>query len=41
MSIENIGFKDRSVLNKSEWVYDVAGGGDYIEATFLIPRHQR
>lgn len=29
---EKIGFKDRSVLNKSEWVCDVGGGGDYIEA---------
>ena len=27
-----IGFKDRSEINKSEWVYDVGGGGDYIEA---------
>ena len=29
---DKIGFKDKSELNKSEWVYDVEGGGDYIEA---------
>ncbi len=29
---EAIGFKERSEMNKSEWVYDVGGGGDYIEA---------
>ena len=29
---ETIGFKERSVVNKSEWVYDVGGGGNYIEA---------
>jgi len=29
---ETIGFKERSEMNKSAWVYDVAGGGDYIEA---------
>ncbi len=29
---EKIGFKERSEVNKSEWVYDVEGGGDYIEA---------
>ena len=29
---EKIGFKERRQLNKSEWVYDVGGGGDYIEA---------
>ena len=29
---DKIGFKDRSELNKSEWVYDVGGGGHYIEA---------
>ncbi|MES9879868.1 MAG: hypothetical protein ABW185_03205, partial [Sedimenticola sp.] len=29
---ETIGFKERTEKNKSEWVYDVGGGGDYIEA---------
>ena len=29
---ETIGFKERSDKNMSEWVYDVSGGGDYIEA---------
>ena len=29
---ETIGFKERSEMNKRAWVYDVAGGGDYIEA---------
>ena len=29
---DKIGFRDRSEVNKSEWVYDVEGGGDYIEA---------
>ena len=29
---ETIGFKERSEMNKSAWVYDVAGRGDYIEA---------
>ena len=29
---ETIGFKEMSEMNKSAWVYDVAGGGDYIEA---------
>jgi hypothetical protein len=28
---ETIGFKERSGMNKSEWVYDVGGGGDYIK----------
>ncbi|KAL8565961.1 hypothetical protein ACOMHN_054946 [Nucella lapillus] len=27
-----IGFKERSQKNKSQWVYDVGGGGDYIAA---------
>ena len=27
-----IGFKDRNEMNKSAWVYDIRGGGDYIEA---------
>ncbi|KAI9517797.1 hypothetical protein NQZ68_000966 [Dissostichus eleginoides] len=26
------GFKERNQMNKSQWVYDVGGGGDYIEA---------
>ena len=30
---ETIGFKERSTMNKSEWVYDIRGGGDYIEST--------
>lgn len=30
---ETIGFKERREINKSEWVYDVRGGGDYIDAT--------
>ncbi|KAK5923098.1 hypothetical protein CgunFtcFv8_000100 [Champsocephalus gunnari] len=29
---ETIGFKERNQINKSQWVYDVGGGGDYIEA---------
>ena len=29
---DTIGFKERCELNKSEWVYDVGGGGDYIDA---------
>ena len=29
---DKIGFKDRRVMNKSEWVYDVGGGGNYIDA---------
>lgn len=29
---EKIGFKNRIEMNKSEWVYDVQGGGDYIDA---------
>ena len=29
---DTIGFKEQSEMNKSEWVYDVGGGGDYIEA---------
>ena len=29
---DTIGFKERNELNKSDLVYDVAGGGDYIEA---------
>ena len=29
---ETTGFKERSEKNKSDWVYDVRGGGDYIEA---------
>ena len=27
-----IGFKERNEMNKSDWVYDVAGGGDYIQS---------
>ena len=30
---ETIGFKDRTEINKGEWVYDIHGGGDYIEIT--------
>ena len=29
---DTVGFKDRTEMNKSEWVYDVRGGGDYIAA---------
>ena len=29
---ETIGFKERSEMNKSEWVYDTRGGGDYIQS---------
>ena len=29
---DTIGFKDRTEMNKSDWVYDVRGGGDYIAA---------
>lgn len=29
---DTIGFKERHEMNRSEWVYDVKGGGDYIEA---------
>ena len=29
---DTIGFRDRTEMNKSEWVYDVRGGGDYIAA---------
>ncbi|CAB3995671.1 Hypothetical predicted protein [Paramuricea clavata] len=29
---DTIGFKERSEVNKSMWVYDVGGGGNYIEA---------
>lgn len=29
---DTIGFKERSEMNKSVWVYDVGGGGNYIEA---------
>lgn len=29
---EAIGFKERNEMNKSEWVYDISAGGDYIEA---------
>ena len=29
---EKIGFKNRIEMSKSEWVYDVQGGGDYIDA---------
>ncbi|KAK1894270.1 putative fatty-acid--CoA ligase fadD25 [Dissostichus eleginoides] len=29
---ETIGFKERNQMNMSQWVYDVGGGGDYIEA---------
>ncbi|KAK5933636.1 hypothetical protein CgunFtcFv8_014099 [Champsocephalus gunnari] len=29
---EKIGFKERNQINMSQWVYDVGGGGDYIEA---------
>ncbi|KAI4830317.1 hypothetical protein KUCAC02_001956 [Chaenocephalus aceratus] len=29
---ETKGFKDRNQMNKRQWVYDVGGGGDYIEA---------
>ena len=32
MSIKAIGFKERNEMNKSEWVYDVSAGGDYIGA---------
>ena len=32
MSIKTIGFKERSEMSKSVWVYDVGGGGNYIEA---------
>lgn len=32
---ETIGFKGMPVMNKSELVYDVGGGGDYIEAAIL------
>ena len=32
---EKIGFKERSEVNKSEWVYDVGAGGDYIESATL------
>ena len=28
---DRIGFKERNERNKSDWVYDVCGGGDYIE----------
>ena len=27
------GFQERREMDKSEWVYDVRGGGDYIDAT--------
>ena len=30
---ETIGFKARREINNSEWVYDVPGGGDYIDRT--------
>jgi len=29
---EAIGYRSRSEMNKSEWVFDVRGGGDYIVA---------
>ena len=29
---QSIGFKERPQKNQSEWVYDVAGGGSYIDA---------
>ena len=29
---ETIGFNERSTMNKSEWVYDVHDGRDYIQA---------
>jgi len=28
---DSIGFREKQEKNKSEWVYDVRGGGDYIE----------
>jgi len=29
---DTVGFKERREMNKCEWVYDVRGGGDYIDA---------
>ena len=29
---DKIGFKERNERNKSDWVFDVCGGGDYIES---------
>jgi len=29
---DTTGFKERREMNKSEWVYDVRGGGNYIDA---------
>ena len=37
---DTIGFKERSEMNKSVWVYDVGGGGNYIEAAHIIFWHQ-
>lgn len=32
---DKIGFQERNAKNKSPWVYDTAGGGDYVEAAML------
>ena len=36
---EAIGFKSRSEKNRSDFVYDTRGGGDYIETTIFFRDH--